>query len=136
MTKKRTHKSKNGLGMPIKMLLCLFCSVALAILVLLLCSLAVYQLPDPARYTHIASYVALFLSAVATGVLSARLVPDNAYLCALSVCGCIVAVMLTLAAAFGGVGGMAVSVYAAYTLISLVFAWLFSRRGVRRTSRR
>ena len=137
MAKKKTaQKKRGGTGVAVRMALCLACSIISAALITLLCSLITYQLPDPAKYTHIAAYASLTLSAVATGVLSAVFMRDKAYLCALAVSGCTVIIMLILAASLGGISGMAVSVYAAYTLVSLFFAWLFSRNGGRRTKRR
>ena len=134
--KKNAQRKKDGMGISLRMLLCFACSIISAALITLLCSFITYQLPDPAKYTHIAAYASLILSAVTAGVLSAVFARDNAYLCALSVSGCTVLVMIILAASLGGISGMAVSVYAAYTLISLLFAWLFSRNGGRRTKRR
>ena len=137
MAKKKTaQKKRGGTGVAVRIALCLACSTVSAVLIVLLCSLITYQLPDPAKYTHIAAYASLALSAVAVGVLSTVFMRENAYLCALAVSGCTVVIMLILAVSLGGISGMAVSIYAAYTLVSLFFAWLFSRGGGRRTKRR
>lgn len=120
----------------IRMALVLLSTAVLAVCFVLASAAVIYQTSDPGAYVSVGAYCALALTAVSCGIFSALFCRESAFPCALCVSGVFVCIMLAIAAVSGGVAPACVTVYAGFMLVSVLFAWFFSRGGAKRKRKR
>ncbi len=128
-----TKTKKRGTDLPpaadvlIRMSLAFVSTAVFAVISVLAVTAAVYATDDPGAHVSVGAYCALALTAAACGTFSALYCRRSAFTCALSTSGTAVCVMLAFAAISGGVAPICVTVYAGFMLVSVLFAWIFSR---------
>ncbi len=126
-TKKRGSQLPPAADVLIRMALSLASTSAFAVISVLILSAVIYATDDPGAHVSVGAYCALALTALSCGMFSALFCRESAFTCALSTSGAAVCLMLAFAAVSGGVAPICVTVYAGFMLVSVVFAWLFSR---------
>lgn len=137
-----TKLKKRGKALPpaaevlVRMALVLVSTAAFAVISVLIMSAVIYATDDPGAHVSVGAYCALALTAASCGMFSALLCRESAFACAVCTSGTAVCIMLALAALSGGVAPICVTVYAGFMLVSVLFAWLFSRGGTKRRIKR
>ncbi len=135
-TKKRGRELPQAAAVLIRIALALLSTAVFAVISVLVCSAVVYGTDDPGAHVSAGAYCALVLTAMSCGMFSAIFCRESAFPCALCTSGTAVCVMLVFAAVSGGVAPICVTVYAGFMLVSVLFAWLFSRGGAQRRKRK
>ena len=130
-SKKRGGNLSPAARVFIRMAFALLATVVFAVVSVFASTAVVYATDDPGMHVSVGAYCALALTAVACGLFSAIFCRESAFLCALCTSGASACIMLAVAAFSGGVSPACVTFYAAFMLIAVLFAGIFSRRPQR-----
>ncbi|MBQ7171561.1 MAG: hypothetical protein IJR89_04725 [Clostridia bacterium] len=132
----RGGHGKGGTGVWLCLLKAAAFTLLSLLLFLLLSSAVICRTADPARLAILAAGASLLFGAAACGFFSVRFCPERPLFAALAVSACFVLLFLILSLCLSLFSAGALPGYAAFLLLSLLFARLFTLKPKRKRSSR